>query len=90
MWGSVQRGGAFFSQDARVEYNDKGFYDCMMYYAPGGVPKEVRPSLEKYIRSYAGASGWTVKSLRFAKNYACVGVAPRAESKAASSLSKKA
>lgn len=88
MWASIQRGGEFFSQNGRVEYNDKGQYDCMMYYAPGGVPKEVRPSLEKYIRGYAGASGWTVKSLRFAKNYALVGVAPRAPSKAASSLSK--
>lgn len=86
LWSSVQRGGAFFSQDARVEQNDEGLYSCLLHYAPGGVPKEVRPALEKYMRGYARASGWTIKSLRFKRSHAVVELAA---SRAASSLSKK-
>lgn len=89
MWASVQRGGEFFSDSGRVEQREKGGFDCVLYYAPGGVPRDVRPSLEKYIRSYARASGWSVQGVRFAKTYACVGVLPSSASKAASRASKK-
>jgi hypothetical protein len=86
MWLSVSRGGPVFAEQGRVIPRDGDDLECVFYLAPGGVSKEARKPLEKYMRSYARASGWSMRSMRFTKAYAAFVMAP---SKAASKASRK-
>jgi hypothetical protein len=83
MWLSVTRGGEAFREQGRVIPRDGDDLECVFYLTPGGVSKEARKPLEKYMRGYARASGWSVKSLKLTKNYLAFVMAPsRALSKA--------
>lgn len=86
MWLSVTRAGAAFTEQGRVIPRENNALECVFYLAPGGVSKEVRSPLEKYMRSYARASGWNIQSLKFTKTYAALVMTP---SKAASKAAKK-
>lgn len=86
MWLSVTRAGEAFTAQGRVIPRDGDALECVFYLAPGGLSKETRKPLEKYMRGYARASGWNVQSLKLTKNYLAFTMAP---SKAASSSAKK-
>lgn len=83
MWLSVSRAGPVFEKQGRFIPRDDRAVECVLYLAPGGVESKVRVHLERFMRGYANASGWSVQSLRFTKRYAALVMAPsRALSKA--------
>jgi hypothetical protein len=86
MWLSVARAGPVFAENGRVIPREGDDIECVFYLAPGGVSKETRKPLEKYMRGYTRASGWSMKSLRFTNSYAAFVIAP---SKALSKTSRK-
>lgn len=86
MWSSVTRGGEAFLEQGRIIPRDGDNIECVFYLAPGGVSKEAREPLKKYMRGYARASGWSMQSLKFTPRYAAFLMAP---SKATSKAAKK-
>lgn len=85
MWASIERGGPVFLSDGRLIPLGKSF-ECVFYLVPGRLSPDTKRALERYLRGYAQASGWTVKSLRFKRSYAAFEIAA---SKAASRRSRK-
>ena len=75
LWGSVQRAGPVFTEEARVAQDNNG-HKCSMQLAPGALSEDVRLSLKKYMRSYAKESGWKLSNMRFERGYLAFSIEP--------------
>lgn len=75
LWGSVQRAGPVFTEEARV-MSGSDVHECSIQLAPGVLSADVRSSLQKYMRSYAKESGWKLSKLRFERGYLAFSIEP--------------
>lgn len=84
LWDSVSRAGPAFRKSGAFNEHD-GEYRCL-FYLEGQLAPAVTKALKAYMRSYAHASGWQVRSLKFSKTQASLVIA---SSSAVSKAAKK-